>query len=57
MQELTAKEAPNAAVETIVVDVAQPESVTAIAACTVAHWGRIDYQLISICLASLFSLL
>ncbi|KAJ5597590.1 hypothetical protein N7537_007674 [Penicillium hordei] len=41
-QELIAKEAPNAAVETIVIDVAQLESVIAMAVCTVARWGRID---------------
>ncbi|CAI7627162.1 unnamed protein product [Penicillium crustosum] len=42
-QDLIAKEAPNAAVEVIMVNVAQPESVAAMTARTVARWGRIDY--------------
>ncbi|CAG8202078.1 unnamed protein product [Penicillium nalgiovense] len=42
-QDSIAKEAPNAAVETIVVNVAQPESVAAMTARIATRWGRIDY--------------
>lgn len=42
-QDLITKEAPNAAVEAIMVNVALPESVVAMTARTVARWGRIDY--------------
>lgn len=42
-QDSIAKEAPNAAVETIMVNVAQPESVAAMTARIATRWGRIDY--------------